>query len=444
MEMTSTFKERVDRYFGVTERKSKFRVEVLAGFSTFLTMAYIVIVNPAILAAAGFDKSAVFFATIAVSAIATIAMGLWARLPFALAPGLEMDAYVAFFVIGVLGYNTEQALGVVFWSTMIFFLLSILGIRRRIIESIPRGMKHSLSTAIGVFVALIGLKLAGIVIFDGASPSGIGSVTSMEAIALYIGVGVILLCEKLHFRGGVLVSIIVVSVYCATQGLSTNVEPIEISSKMFTHLGRFDAWIILDPRSWAPILILFLVDFYGSVAKIIGLTINTTIYDNDTKQSINTSQGLYVDGIAAAMSPIVGTSSVTTFVESAVGIKVGGRTGITAIVCGILLLSTFLLAPLLNFVPVLATSGALIVVGWWLLPTKAVRATFRTEDWIIAIGMGIMAAGSFSLERSMLFGFLGYLFHIVIWKKEKPDIYLVISFLLLLIGVSLRLFGFSQ
>ncbi len=142
----------LDRYFEVSKRRSTLRIELLAGVSTFLTLAYIVVVNPAILAEAGFDKSAVFFATIVVSAFATIAMGLWARLPFALAPGLEMDAYVAFFVVGVLHYNTAEALGIVFWSTRVFFLLSILPIRQRIIDNIPAGMKQALPTAIGVFV----------------------------------------------------------------------------------------------------------------------------------------------------------------------------------------------------------------------------------------------------------------------------------------------------
>ena len=213
---------------------------------------------------------------------------------------------------------------------------------------------------------------------------------------------------------------------------------------MFSLFWRFDPLVILDPRSWAPILILFLIDFYGSVAKIIGLTINTSIYDEKTQRPIKTTQGLYVDGIAAAVSPLFGTSSVTTFVESSVGIKVGGRTGITAIVCGILMLFSFFLAPLLKFVPVVATSGALLIVGFWLLPTKFIRERFRTVDWIIAVGMGIMAGISFSLERAMLFGFLGYLIHIIFWEKRRPNLYLVISFLLLTLGVGIRVFGLSQ
>ena len=222
----ANFTDRLDTYFSISDRGSSVPIEILAGFSTFLTLAYIVVVNPAILAEGGLDKSAVFFATVVVSSLAMIGMGLWARLPFALAPGLEMDSYVAFFVIGVLSFSPEQALGIVFWSTMMFFLLSILRIREKIIDSIPDGMKHALSTAIGVFVAMIGLRLAGLVTFAGDAPSGFGSFTSPEAIALYIGFGVILACEAVRFRGSVLVSIIITAVYCTIQGLAKDVEPL--------------------------------------------------------------------------------------------------------------------------------------------------------------------------------------------------------------------------
>ncbi len=440
----STLWKKIDGYFEIQDRKSNLSTEIVAGISTFLTLAYIVVVNPAILAEGGFDRSSVFFATVIVSSFATLAMGLFARLPFALAPGLEMDAYVAFYVIGTLTFSVNQALGIVFWSTSLFFLLTVLGLREGIIESIPRGMKHALSTAIGVFVAMIGLKLAGLVTFNGASPSGVGSLSSPQAGALYIGVGVIVGCEFLRFRGGVLVSVVVVSVYCASHGLSGDIEPIEISSRMFTHLGALDLSVIFDPRSWAPILILFLVDFYGSVAKIIGISSNTNLYMEDDGRPINTNEGLNVDGWAALMSPLFGTSSVTTFVESAVGIKVGGRTGVTAIICGLLLLFSFYLAPLLSFVPALAASGALVVVGWWLLPIKEVRRRFGREDWVISILMGVMAAVSFSLEKAMLVGYLGYLIDVVFFKRERPNIYLLGSFLILLGGVGLRLFGVSQ
>lgn len=435
--------KRLDSYFQVTSRGSTFATELVAGMSTFLALAYIAIVNPAILSQGGFDKSAVFFATIAVSATATIAMGVWARLPYALAPGLEMDAYVAFFIVGTLNYTTGQALGIVFWSTVIFFVLTFLSIREKIVKSIPRGMKHALSAAVGVFVALIGFKLSGLIEFEGTYPIGFGDPTSPQAGALYIGLVTVVLCEFLKFRASVLVSIVVASVYCSVQGLADNIEPIELSWQMLSLVGELDLSVIWDPASWAPILILFLIDFYGSVAKIVGLSVNTSLYDESRDQPFNTGTGLLVDGWAAFASPIVGTSSVTTFVESAVGIKVGGRTGITAIVCGLFMLSMFYLAPLVNYVPVLATSGALVAVGYWLLPRHKVRETFKGVDWITALVMAGMAAVSFSLEKAMLAGYLLYFSHSILYEKKCPNIYFTSSFLLLAIGVLLRFLSTS-
>ncbi len=431
---------RIDRYFEITSRQSTVKTEILAGVSTFLTLAYITIVNPAVLSSAGFDRSAVFFATVIVSAAATLAMGIFARLPFALAPGLEMDAYVAFFVVGILGYSVPQALGIVFWSTCIFFLLTFLKVKERIINSIPDGMKHSLSAAIGTFVLLIGLKIAGIVTFTGTSPSGIGSLTGPDATALYISLGVILACYALQFRGGVLVSIIAASLYFSVVGIKQDIEPIRFSHEMFSLFWQLDFSVIYDHRAWAPILVLFLVDFYGSVAKIIGITANTNLFNDETGQPIDTDRGLFIDGLSATASPLVGTSSVTTFVESAVGIQVGGRTGITAITCGILMASTFLLSPLLNFVPLAATSGGLVAVGYWLLPKKSVRSHFTKADWTAMVGMGVLTIVSFSLETAMLFGFFVYIVRSIV-RKSWPDIYLVGSFILLLVGIGLRLFA---
>jgi AGZA family xanthine/uracil permease-like MFS transporter len=444
----------LEKKFSLKERKTSLSIEILAGLSTFMSLAYIVVVNPAILSEGGIDKSAVFFATIVISGIFTIIMGYMANLPFALAPGLEMDAYVAFYVVGVLHFSWIEGLSIVFYSTLIFFILTALKLRHKIVDSIPDLMKHNLAAAVGVFIIMIGLKLSNIVTFNGATPTGFGDFSSKTAICLYIGFGVILLFEKvLRFKGSILLSIIAMAVYCNAVGIADDMKPISYSKEMFSATGKFieGLSVILDPKAWAPILILFLVDFYGSVAKIIGLTVNTNIFQGNGSEDAKIKGGLMVDGFAALCSPILGTSSVTTFVESSVGIKEGGRTGITAIVCGVLLLLCFLLVPLIKFVPVVATSSALVWVGLWLMPRGMIRIfssdttiwdSYTTMDRIILAVMTIAVLFSFSLQYAMILGYAGYVLK-AIMNKEKVNIYLLISFILLLVGSLAQLFGKS-
>jgi adenine/guanine/hypoxanthine permease len=447
-------KDYLEKKFLIKERKSTLTIEILAGISTFMSLAYIVVVNPAILSEGGIDKSAVFFATVLISGLFTIIMGYKANLPFALAPGLEMDAYVAFYIVGVLGFSWIQGLAIVFYSTLIFFILTALNLRAKIVDSIPDIMKHNLAAAVGVFIIMIGLKLSNLVTFSGATPTGIGDFTSKTAICLYIGLGVIVVLEKiLNFKGSILISIIAMAFYCNAVGIADNMKPVTYSKEMFSATGQFinGLGVIFDPRSWAPILILFLVDFYGSVAKIIGLTVNTGIFKEDKSEDHKIKGGLMVDGVAALFSPIFGTSSVTTFVESSVGIKEGGRTGITAIVCGILLFSCFALVPLIKFVPVVATSSALVWVGLWLMPKGMIKFfskessiwdSYTTIDKIILAVMALAVLVSFSLQYAMILGYAGYILKAII-NKEKPNIYLVISFGLLLIGSLAQLFQHS-
>lgn len=434
-------KEKIQEYFGINRLGSSIGIEILAGISTFMSLAYIFVVNPSILAEAGIDRSAVFFATVVISGVFTILMGLWAKLPFALAPGLEMDSYVSFFIVAVLGFTWQQSLGVVFYSTTIFFILSFIGIREKIVNSIPDNMKHNLAASVGMFLIMIGLKLANIITFNGSSPSGIGSFTSPYAIALYAGIAIIFVLEKIKFRASVIVSIILVSIYCSSVGVSDNAKPAEISSEMFSAMFKLDLSVITNPKCWGAILILFLVDFYGSVAKILGLTVNTSILTEiEGKVTKQVGLGLWVDGLAALFSPLFGTSSVTTFVESGVGIGVGGRTGLTAIVCGILMLCCFLLVPLIKFVPVVATSASLLFVGYQLMPRKEIWAKFTTIDKVILALMLIAVATQFSLERAMLIGYLFYIIDQIFIQKLKPNLYLIISFVLLFLGVFAKYF----
>jgi AGZA family xanthine/uracil permease-like MFS transporter len=427
--------ERIDSYFKISEKGSTLRTEVLAGVSTFLVLSYIFVVNPAILAQAGMNRSAVLFATIAISGLSTIAMGLWARLPFVLAPGMEMNSYVAFYVVGALGYTWQQAFGAVFWSGILFILLTVTRVREQIIDAIPERMKVSLSLAVGVFLALIAFKLAGILTFSGVHVSGIGSITAPAAIAMYVGLSIALVLDRLRIRTAVLASILVATVVYRILGVGMQEKAAEVSRAMFSAVGKLDIGVILKPSALSVILVLFLIDFYGSVAKLIGLSGHTSIREGGRVPRMR--QALLVDSIGTTAASLMGTSNITVYVESGVGIGAGGRTGITAVTCGILMLLCFAIAPFLHWVPLAATTGVLAFVAVKLCPSAKKLREFSRVDLLALVLMQACVVVTFALDRAI---FVGLLVHVVgqLVRRERPAKYAVISILLLMAGVWLQ------
>lgn len=422
------------------ERDSSAAKEVLAGISSFLSLSYIFIVNPSILSEAGMNPSSVLFATVLASALSTIAMGIYARLPFVLAPGLEMNAYVAFVAVAGLGLTWQQGLGAVFWSGVIFIILTFatirgVSIRERLIYSIPEKMKFALAFTVGAFVFAIGLRLSGIVIYDGVFATGIGELFNSKAYALYIGIGIILLLEALKVPGSVLISIIITAVYCNIVGL-VELNPVPtVVSDATSGIGAFDVFNFSQGLLTA-VIILFLVDFYGSLAKFIGMTISTSISQTDEKGRPvvpRTKQALTIDGIGTLFGSWLGTTSITTYVESAIGIAAGGRTGLTAIVAGVLMFTGLLLLPYMQYLPVVATTGSLVFVGYKLIPNIEILKQYSKLDFIVSICMGLLAITTFSLDLAMIVGFSVYII-VQLIKEKSMNWFLCISLIALLIG----------
>lgn len=423
------------QYFGIIEKKSSIQTEIFAGISTFLTLSYIFVVNPAILAQGGMDKTLVFFATVLTSGLATLIMGMYARLPFALAPGMEINAYVAFFVIGVLGYSWPEALGAVFWSGVIFVVLTIARVRERIIDAIPERMKSGLSLAVGVFLSIVALKVARLLIYEGVTIKGLGNFRSSEAIAFYVSTTLVFLLDRLHVRGAVLISILATSIlYHFIGTVADQDQTSRLSSALIASFGKLDLGVVLNPKSLSVILILFLVDFYGSVAKLIGLTMSTNIMVNGKLPRMK--EALLIDGTSTLLGAGLGTTSLTVYVESGVGIGTGGRTGLTSVVTGVLMLSCFLITPLLKFVPVIATTGALIFVGTKLFPSWRELRSYNKLDNIVFALMQLIVVITFAIDKAMLAGFLVYIF-IDLLAFRRPNIYLVGSATLLTLGLAL-------
>lgn len=378
-----------------------------------------------------------FFATILVSSLATILMGLWANKPFSLAPGLEMNGYVAFVVVGTLGFIWQDALGAVFWSGILMLIVNFLRIREHIIKAIPDKLKSGLAAAVGVFLMLIALKVSGVLAYEEIQVTGIGLLTSPEACVFYVGLAVALILRYFKLKGGVLISIIIASISAHLLGIGEVIEPIKVSKEMFNGVFALNFGVILDPKVWSVILILFIIDFYGSIAKFIGLTRNTTIVDKNGDMP-KMKEALTIDGAATTVGGILGTTNLTPYVESAVGIGEGGRSGLVFVVSGILMLLFLLLTPLVNLVPVVATTGALFFVGLILLPTKADLKNYHWSDTIAVLAMIVATIWTFGLDKAMLFGFGLYIILQVVrgeWRKVNP--YLLASTILVLVSILL-------
>jgi AGZA family xanthine/uracil permease-like MFS transporter len=411
------FGERLDLYFGITEKGSSVAREILAGVSTFLALSYIFVVNPAILAQGGMDKSAVFFATVLTSGLATLAMGLWARLPFAVAPGMEMNAFVAFFAIGALGFTWQEALGMVFWSGVVMVALTLASVRERVIDSIPPAMKVGLAFSVGIFLILIALSISGILRYEGLGLRGVGNLFTAKALALVIGLALALLLSRMKVVGAVLLGILITAAVCQLAlGLSDPpAKAISLSPALLGAVGELRLDVLLNPKSLSVVLVLFVLDFYGSVAKFIGLTLSTNVAEDGNVP--RRKQALLVDGVGTVGGATLGTSSVIAYVESAVGIGLGGRTGFVAVVCGSLMLATFALAPALQLIPLAATTGTLVFVGLQLLPKKAAWQGLGMFDRVVLVLMPLVVIATFAIDRAMLVGFTLYLVKQIVERK---------------------------
>lgn len=427
----------LDKYFQLRSVGSNVGTEIFAGLSTFLALSYIFVVNPAILSAGGMSKSAVFFATIVGSVITTLLMGFWANKPFAVAPGLEMNAYVAYVVIGSMGFVWRDAMGAVFWSGILTVTLNYTRIRVRIIEAIPDTLKSGLAAAVGAFLMLVALKVSGLLVYEGVRVKAVGSLTSKEAIVFFGGLVLVIVLRYFKVTGAVLLSIIGASVLAWAIGYSSHIEPIKLSSDMFAATFGLNLGIIANRKIWSIIIILFILDFYGSIAKFIGLTRNTSIVDKDGNLP-KLQEALTVDGLGTILGAGLGTSNLITYVESAVGIGEGGRTGLSAIVCGALMSLFILLTPLVNLVPVIATTGALFFVGLGLLPR---RKDWKQYAWVDAVAVVVMIGVTlwlFALDKAMFAGFATVVVgHIVTGRVKETNVYLVMSTIVLLISILL-------
>ncbi|MBL8837745.1 MAG: NCS2 family permease [Alphaproteobacteria bacterium] len=401
----------MDRYFEISRHGSTVRTEILAGITTFLTMAYIIFVNPSILAEAGMDRGAVFVATCVAAAFGTLMMGLYAKLPIAQAPGMGLNAYFTYGVVlglPLVGRSWQIALGAVFLSGILFIIISVLPIREQIINAIPRSLKLGISAGIGFFLAIIGMRNAGFVAPHPATMVGLGALTAWTTILAAVGFVAMIALVKLNVRGAIMIAILLVSVVGMITGLTpapaTLVDTPPSLAPTFLQLDILGA---LHVGLIAIVFAFLFVDLFDTAGTLVGVCHRAGLLD-DQGRIPRLRQALLADSSATVVGALLGTSTVTSYIESAAGTNAGGRTGLTAVTVGVLFLLALFFAPLAGSIPAYATAPALIFVA-------CLMARGMTEiDWDDATEYGpavvcaLAMPFTFSIAHGIAFGFITY------------------------------------
>ena len=431
----------LEKFFQVKENKTNVKTEVIAGITTFMTMAYILAVNPSILSASGMDKNAILMATALAAFIGTLAMALLANYPFALAPGLGLNAYFAYTVCGEMGYSWQIALFAVFVEGLIFIVLSLTNIREAIFNAIPLQLKKGVSVGIGLFVAFIGLQGANIVANSDSTLVTVVdfrtdfSTVGIGALLAIIGTFIIAILYAKKVKGSILIGILatwVLGMICEATGIYT----VDVENGFYSlfpawssfNLGAigstfgqcfkadFDAIKILD---FVVIIFAFLfVDIFDTLGTLIGVANKADMLDEEGKLP-RIKQALLADAIATSAGAVLGTSTTTTFVESSAGVSEGGRTGLSSVVTGLLFLVSIFLAPVFCAIPSFATAPALIFVGF-LMVTAVAEINFDdlTEAipaYLCLIAMPLL----YSISEGIAFGVIAYVVVNLVTGKAK-------------------------
>lgn len=413
----------LNRVFGIERAGSTVSTEGVAGLTTFMTMAYILFVNPSILAAAGMDPQAVMMATAISAGLASILMGFYAKLPFALAPGMGLNAYFAFTVVLGMDIPWQVVLGAVFINGVIFTIISILPIRERIIQEIPLNLKFATSVGIGLFIALIGLQQAGIVVGDPNTLVTAGDMTAPATLVAIFGLVVSALLLALRVRGALIWAILattVLAMFVKVPDEAGVLQPLAKAPSSISDIIAFPDFSVLGATfgqldiagalSLGLIAVIFtftFVDMFDSAGTFIGLAAKLGILDK--KGSFpGAGRALLTDATATMAGSVIGTSTVTTYVESASGIAAGGRTGLTAVVVGLLFLLSLVFWPLAGLIPAAATAPVLVLVGLMMTePVKNIDLTDVTEALPAFLVIALMPL-TYSIANGLIFGILAY------------------------------------
>ena len=397
----------LERLFQLNAHNTNVRTEILAGVTTFLAMAYILFVNPSILGDTGMDKGAVFVATCLAAAIGSAIMGFIANYPIALAPGMGLNAFFTYTVVLHMGHTWQVALGAVFISAVMFFILSIFKIREWIINSIPLPLRSAIAAGIGLFLALIALKNAGVVVADQATFVGLGDLAKPGPILATLGFFLIVALEALRVKGAVLIGILAVTIVSIIFHFSPFGGVMSMPPSLAPTFLQLDIRGALDIGLFSVIFSFLFVDLFDNSGTLIGVAKRAGLMGKDGYMP-KMGRALVADSTAAMVGSLLGTSTTTSYIESAAGVSAGGRTGLTAIVVAILFLLALFFAPLAGSVPAYATAPALMFVGVLMMSGLA---EVEWDDITIAAPVAITALAmpfTFSIANGIALGFISW------------------------------------
>ena len=418
----------MEKLFKLKEHNTTVKTEILAGLTTFLTMAYILIVNPLILQDAGMDFGAVFTATTLSAAIATLVMAFAANLPFALAPGMGLNAFFAYTVVLGMGYSWQFAITAVFLEGIIFIILTIFNIREAIVKSIPANIKKAISVGIGLFIAFIGFQNAGVIV-GGATLVELGDITSGTALLALIGLIVTGVLLAFKVRGALLIGIIATTLIGIPFGVTNAPQGNWLPPSLAPVFFKFDFSQVFTLDMLIVLFTFLFVDMFDTVGTLIGVSTKAGLIDKDGNIP-NVKQALLADAIGTTVGAILGTSTVTTYVESSAGVAEGGKTGLTAFSTAILFIAALFLSPLFLAVPGSATAPALILVGLFMItPVKDIDFNDYTESIPAFLTLIVMPL-SYSIANGIMVGMLSWLFLKLLTGKVKA-----INIMTIIVGI---------
>lgn len=396
----------LNHYFKLDANGTTVRTELLAGLTTFLTMAYIIFVNPSILGDAGMPKDAVFVATCVAAAIGTLIMGLYANYPIGLAPGMGLNAYFAYAVVKGMGFPWQAALGAVFISGCLFLVVTLFRIRELIINAIPHSLRTAIPAGIGLFLALISLKNAGIVAANPATFVGMGDLHQPAAVLAIIGFLLIVALDQLKVRGALLIGILVVTVLSFVFGGNHFSGVFSAPPSITPTLFQLDLKGAISMGLVNVVLVFFLVELFDATGTLIGVAQRAGLVRDGKVARIN--KALLADSGAIVAGSLLGTSSTTAYIESAAGVQAGGRTGLTAVTVAVLFLLCLFIAPLAGVVPAYATAPALFFVACLMLRELADIAWHDTTESVPAVITALVMPFTYSIANGLALGFVSY------------------------------------
>ncbi len=396
----------MESLFKLREHGTTVRTEVVAGLTTFLTMSYIIFVNPDILSSTGMDRDAVFVATCIAAALGSAIMGFVANWPIGMAPGMGLNAFFAFTVVAALGFTWQQALGAVFISGVVFLLLTVTGVRRWLIEGIPHSLRSSIAAGIGLFLGIIALKNAGIVVPNPATLVGLGDLKHTGPLLAILGFFVIAVLDALNVRGSILIGILVVTALSIILGVSEFRGIVSTPPSLAPTFLQLDIMGAMHAGLLLVILVLVLVEVFDATGTLIGVAKRAGLVEEGKPN--NLGRALLADSTAIVAGSLVGTSSTTAYVESASGVQAGGRTGLTAVVVAVLFLAALFFSPLAAAVPTYATAPALLyVAGLMMRELTEIDWEDVTEAAPAAL-TALTMPFTYSIANGLAFGFVSY------------------------------------